>query len=135
MATVLIMDQDQAIRLLYTEELVEEGYNVITCGDASKLMELIGRINPDLVIMEVLLGTYDGLGLLQDISFRYRDVPVILCTTYPEFREDLRSLAASGFVVKSSNLKELKATINEVLEKRPPPRFPQFYPDLNSTTT
>ena len=116
MSTILIVDNDSTIRLLYSNELSEEGYDVITCGDAAGLMELIGRKNPDLVVMEVLLGNLNGLDLLQDISHAYRDLPVILCTSSPGFREDLRSLAAHGFVVKSSKVKELKTVVKDVLE-------------------
>jgi DNA-binding NtrC family response regulator len=113
------MDTDSAIRLLYSDDLSEEGYdvNVITCGDAAELMELIRYKNPDLVVMEVLLDNLNGLDLLQDISLAYCDLPVILCTASPAFREDPRSLAAHGFVVKSSRVKELKAVIGEVLDK------------------
>jgi DNA-binding NtrC family response regulator len=121
MNTILIMDEDQAIRMLYAEALSEEGYEVITCGDVAGLMELISSKRPDLVVMEVLLKNCDGLDLLQDISHAFRDLPVILCTACPAFREDLRSLAAHGFVVKGSNLKALKAMIQDVLEGRTPP--------------
>jgi DNA-binding NtrC family response regulator len=116
--TILIVDTDSAIRLLYSNELSEEGYDVITCGNAALLMELIHRRNPDLVVMEVLLGNVNGLDLLQDISLAYRDLPVILCTSSPAFREDLRSLAASGFVVKSSKVKELKTAVKHVLKRK-----------------
>ncbi len=122
MSKVLIMDEDEAIRMLYADLLTEEGYEVITCGDALELMELIGRKNPDLVVMEVLLSNRDGLDLLQDISHTFRELPIILCTACPAFREDLRSLAAHGFVVKGSNLNVLKAVIEDVLEGGESPR-------------
>jgi len=113
--TILVVDTDSAIRLLYSDELSEEGYNVITCDDAAELMEVIRCRNPDLVVMEVLLGNLSGLDLLQDISHAYRDLPVVLCTASPAFREDPRSLVASGFVVKSSKVKELKTVVKYIL--------------------
>jgi DNA-binding NtrC family response regulator len=116
MTTILIMDPDSGIRLLYATELAEEGYDVLTCGDTSGLIELIGRKKPHLLVMEVVLGNYNGLDLLQDISHAYRELPVILCTTCAAFREDPRSLAAHGFVVKSSKINELKAVIRNVLD-------------------
>jgi DNA-binding NtrC family response regulator len=136
MSTILIMDEDRAIRMLYAEELTEEGYNVITCGDAAMLMELISRKKPDIVLMEALLSKRDGLDLLQDISYAFQGLPVILCTAYPAFREDLRSLAAYGFVIKGSNLKPLKALIEKVIEGRPQPRSSKPFgkPDASDPT-
>lgn len=122
MSTILIMDEEEAIRMLYADELSEEGYEVITCGNAAGLRELIGRKQPDLVVMEVLLKNRDGLELLQDISHAYQKLPIVLCTTSPAFKQDLRSLAASGFVVKSSRLKELKSVIKDLLEVGALPR-------------
>jgi len=122
MSTILIMDEEKAIRMLFAYELSEEGYEVIACGDPSGLMELIRDSKPDLLVMEVFLHNHDGLALLQDISHAFRELPVILCTTCPAFREDLRSLAAHGFVVKGSNLKPLKAAVTAVLEGRAVPR-------------
>jgi two-component system response regulator (stage 0 sporulation protein F) len=115
MTTILIMDEDQTIRMLYSSELSEEGYDVLGCGDAAGLMDLIGCRKPDLVVMEVQ-GNYNGLTLLQDISHAYTGLPVILCTTCPAFREDPRSLAARDYVVKSSKISELKAVIRNVLD-------------------
>lgn len=117
MNTILIIDEDQAIRVLYEDVLTEQGYEVITCGDATRLMELIGRRNPDLLVMEVVLNNGDGLELLQDISHAFRELPVILCTACPAFREDLRSLAAHGFMVKGSNLKALKDVIEDLFDR------------------
>jgi two-component system, OmpR family, response regulator CpxR len=122
MRTILIMDEDQAIRMLYIDVLSEEGYEVIACGDAGKVLELISCRKPDLVVMEAMLKNGHGLDLLQDIANTYHDLPVILCTTCPAFKEDLRSLAAQGFVVKGSNLKALKAVIENVFEGRTPAR-------------
>jgi DNA-binding response OmpR family regulator len=116
MTTILIIDEDQTIRMLYSNELSEDGYDVLACGDAAEVMELIRCRNPDLVVMEVRLRNYNGLDLLQHISLAYRDLPIILCTACLAFMEDPRSLAARDYVVKSSKINELKAVIRNVLD-------------------
>ncbi len=126
MNTILIMDEDQQIQMLYAEELFDEGYDVLTCSNPSDLMQLVDQKRPDLVIMEALFKDYDGLELLQKISHTYKKIPVILCTAYPAFKQDLRSLAAFSFLVKSSNLKSLKAMIENALN-REAPRSPSQY--------
>jgi DNA-binding response OmpR family regulator len=113
---VIIVDKDASIRMLYGEELTEEGYEVITSGDGSQLMGLISKYRPDIVVMAIRLGNYNGLDLLQDIRDRYHLLPVILCTAFSEYRYDQRSMAADYFVVKSSNMDELKTRIKMAIE-------------------
>jgi DNA-binding response OmpR family regulator len=118
MKKILIVDDDQGIRMLYAYELGEEGYEVTTCGDGSRLMESIKKERPDLVLMEIRLGKYDGLDLLQDIRNAYEELPVIICTAYPSFMHDLKSVAADDYVLKSLDLKELKLKIEKAFERR-----------------
>ena len=118
MKRILIADDDESIRMLYAEEFIEEGYEVITCGDGSQLIELIEAACPDLVVMDIRLGTYNGLDLLREIRNNNDHLPVILCTAYHAVKCDLRSIAADSVVVKSSDLKELKIAIKNVAEER-----------------
>jgi len=123
MSKILVVDDDQGIRMLYADELTDEGYEVVTCEDGSRLMESIKRELPDLVVMDIRLGKYDGLDLLQDIRNTYDTLPVIICTAYPSFKHDLKSVAAAAFVHKSSDLRELKLKIEMTFEgkKQLPP--------------
>ena len=116
MNKILIVDDEKSIRILYQDELTEEGYDVITLGDGSKLMEVIAKWRPDLIVLDIKLGEYDGLDLLQDIRNRNYDMPVILCTAYLHFKYDLRSIAADYYVVKNSDLNELKTKIKMAIE-------------------
>jgi len=116
MNKILVIDDDESIQILYTDELTEEGYEVIASGDGSSLMRLIDETKPDLVVLDVRLGEYDGLDLLQDIRNTHYDLPVILCSAYPVYKYDLKSIAADYYVVKKSNLEELKLKIKMALE-------------------
>ena len=116
MNRILIVDDDYGIRLLYQEELTYDGYDVITTDDCRNLLELIGNKNPDIVVLEAVIGMYNGLDLLQDIRNTFYDMPVILCTIYPDFKYDIRAIAADYYVVKSSDLSELKNKIRMAIE-------------------
>jgi DNA-binding NtrC family response regulator len=118
MNKILVIDDDQGIRMLYADELTDEGYDVVTCGDGSCLMEFIKEERPDLVVMDMKLGKYNGVDLLQDIRKSFDQLPVILCTAYPSVRQDLKSIPADGYVMKSSDLSELKLKIGKALEIR-----------------
>jgi two-component system response regulator (stage 0 sporulation protein F) len=116
MRKVLIADDEDVLCKLYSAELSGEGYEVITTSDVTELMDLIEQHRPDLVVLDIRMGAYNGLDILQDIRNAYYDKPVILCSGYSPFKYDLRSIAADHYVVKSVDLTELKTKINMALE-------------------
>lgn len=117
MAKILIVDDEEHIRFLYSEELTEAGYEVITAESGYMLLEKIEDERPDLVVLDIKMVDYNGLDLLQDIRNKFYDLPVILCTAYDTFKEDLKSIAAEFYVIKSFDLTELKNKIKLALER------------------
>ena len=120
MAKILVVDDEEHIRLLYSEELTEAGYEVVTAADGYKLTERIEKEKPDLVILDIKMIDYNGLDLLQEIRNKFYDLPVILCTAYDTFKEDIKSIAADFYVIKSFDLTELKKKIAKALETHIP---------------
>ncbi len=120
MAKILIVDDEEHIRFLYSEELTDEGFEVITADSGYQLLERIEKEKPDLVILDIKMVDYNGLDLLQDIRNKYYDLPVILCTAYDTFKEDMKSIAADFYVIKSFDLTELKNKIKMALETAVP---------------
>lgn len=112
---IMIVDDEEHIRFLYSEELEGEGYNVITVSNGFRLLDRIERERPDLIVLDIRLREYDGLDLLQSIKNRFYHIPVGLCTAYDTYREDIKSIAADFYVVKSSDLDELKNSIARTL--------------------
>ena len=101
---------------LYSEELKEEGYEVITADSGHLLLERIRKEKPDVVVLDIKMVDYNGLDLLQDIRNEFYDLPVVLCTAYDAFKEDIKSVAADFYVVKSFDLTELKQKITMAIE-------------------
>jgi len=118
MAKILIVDDEEHIRFLYSEELTEAGYEVITADSGYQLLERIEKEQPDLVVLDIKMVDYNGLDLLQDIRNQFADLPVILCTAYDTFKEDMKSIAADFYVIKSFDLTELKTKIKAALQKK-----------------
>jgi len=115
---LVVNDDDTAIRLLYTDELTEEGYEVVTREGGSGLMELIEKKRPDLVVLDMSPGENDGLSLCQDIRSVYDDLPVILSTVYAAASPGVNASAAVPFVCRSADLNELKIAIRRAVEGR-----------------
>ncbi|MEI6135006.1 MAG: response regulator [Desulfomonile sp.] len=120
MPKILIVDDEEGIRMLYSMELQDEGYEIITLPDGNGLLEVLEKERPDCVIMDIKMKEFSGLDLLQQIRKRYYDLPVILNSAYSSFKVDLKSVAADYYVVKSSDLTELKEKLRLALEARIP---------------
>ena len=118
MTRILHIDKDDAIRFLYEEELTEEGYEVIGTNNCKGILDKIAKLNPNIIILEPKFPKVDGLDLLQSIRGTYYNMPVIISTAYSAFRYDPRSITADYFVIKCSDLRELKLRIKMALDCR-----------------
>lgn len=115
---ILLIDDEEHILMLYQQELLEEGYEVHTAQNAREGIDKIKSEVFDLVVMDIRMPAMDGLEALGRILGLKKDIPIILNTAYPSYKDDFMSWAADAYVVKSSDLTQLKTTIREVLDKK-----------------
>jgi DNA-binding response OmpR family regulator len=115
MKRILVVDDDPGIRLLYEEELAEEGYDVFSSDGENGLVQLVVARRPDLILLDLNLRSRSGLNLLQDIRNAFHGVPVIVTSAYPAFQTDLKSVGADAYVTKTSDLTGLKKEIQKCL--------------------
>jgi DNA-binding NtrC family response regulator len=118
MAKLLVVDDEANIRLLYAQELSDEGYEVVTAGTALEAVEKLEGAEFDLVVLDIKLKNESGIELLQRIVKERHTLPVILCTAFSCYKDDFSAWLADGYVVKSSDMQELKDEIKRVLGKR-----------------
>ncbi len=115
---ILLIDDEENILMLYQQELLEDGYQVLTAQNAREGIDKIKAEQFDLVVMDIRMPAMDGLEALGKILGLKKDIPVILNTAYSNYKDDFMSWAADAYVVKSSDLTQLKTTIREVLDKK-----------------
>ena len=118
MTTVLIVEDDKNQRLLYEQELKLEGYEVVTAADGKDALGKIQEQLPDLIIMDINMPKMDGIETMGKILGKNREIPVIINTAYSNYKDNFMSWAADAYIVKSSDLSELKNTVKEVLVKK-----------------
>lgn len=118
MAKILVVDDEDSIRLLYAEELAEEGHEVSTAASAAEAVAKLEGLTYDLVVLDIKLKNESGLDLLQKIVKERHEMPVILCTAFSCYKDDFSTWLADGYVVKSSDLTELKEEIKRVLARK-----------------
>ena len=115
---LLIVDDEINQGLLYEQELTDEGYIVDVANSGAKALEMAQQNPYDLVVLDIGMPDMDGLETLGRMLSMDNKLPVILNTAYPSYKDNFMSWAADAYVVKSSDLTELKDKIRESLEKK-----------------
>lgn len=115
---ILVVDDEEGLRLLYKEELEEEGNEVVLASSGEEALEKLDTDGIDLVLLDIKMPGMDGVEVLRMVKERWKDLPVILCTAYPHYKHDFGTWASDAYVVKSSDLTELKQTIKDILVKK-----------------
>ena len=114
---VLVVDDDVNVQRLYKEELEEEGYEVIVADSGTSGLEMFEKENPDLVTLDILMPDIDGITLLRRMKEQRPDVPIIMSTAF-DYRDDFAVWASEAYLVKSSDLTELKKIIKQYSTNR-----------------
>jgi DNA-binding response OmpR family regulator len=118
MTKLLVVEDDPNQRRLYEQELGDDGYEVRTAPGGKEALAQISQERPDLVIMDISMPGMDGIEALGKVLGVDNTIPVILNTAFANYKDNFLSWAADAYVVKSSDLTELKETIKKVLKKR-----------------
>ena len=96
MSRLLVVDDEANIRLLYTEELSEEGYEVITAASITEATEKLQEGVFDLAVLDIKLKNESGIELLQQLVKERHDMPVILCSAFSCYKDDFSAWLADG---------------------------------------
>ncbi len=115
MKTLLIVDDDANHRLLYDKELTKDSYRVLLADGGRMAVKIAEKEDLDLVILDIEMPGRDGVEALGRILDTKNTLPVIINTSYPHYEDNFMTWAADAYIVKSSNLSELKSKIHEIL--------------------
>lgn len=114
METILVVDDELAIRLLYQEEFTDQGYKVLTAANALDGLDIIENKQVDLVILDIKMPGMDGLEALKKIAALNKGVPIILNSAF-DYKDDFITWPCRAYVIKSQDLTELKETVKSFL--------------------
>ena len=114
---ILIVDDDLHIQRLYKEEFEDEGYEVVVASNGQEAIEMFEKESPDIVTLDILLPDIDGIRVLRQMKEKNPKIPVIMSTAY-DYRDDFAVWASEAYIVKSSDLEELKIMIKKLLTKQ-----------------
>lgn len=111
---ILVVDDDEYIRLLYQKELADEFFDVMAVSDALEAFAALEEGPFQAIILDIELDGMSGLEALRELRKIAPETPVIINTAYSIYKSDFKSWMADAYVVKSSDLDPLKSKIREV---------------------
>ncbi|WP_372605165.1 response regulator [Actibacterium sp.] len=117
---LLIVDDDERIRVLLQKYLVRNGFLVSAARDAAHARRLLGGLEFDLIVLDVMMPDEDGVTLTRELR-KIIDTPIMLLTARGETSDRISGLEAGAddYLAKPFEPKELLLRINAILRRIP----------------
>ena len=121
MAKILLVEDDQSLREIYSIRLTAEGYEIVSAGDGEEALAAAVREKPDLVLSDVMMPKISGFDMLDILrqTPETKDIKVIMMTALSseDQRERGNALGANRYLVKSQvGIEDVVNAVHEVLE-------------------
>lgn len=123
---ILIVDDNEDSRRIFSQSLMQEGYEVILANDGDEALRKIGWTRPDLILLDVMMPGVDGLRVSRTLkqNSSYKLIPILMISAKfddPAFREQGINAGADEILIKPISPPDLLAKVRSHLEK-PDPR-------------
>ncbi len=121
--TILVAEDEEASRLLYYEELSDEGYRVITADNGLQVLGTLEDQKVDLLMTDIKMPDMHALEMIPKVREEHPDLPILVASAFKGMENDftLREFKISGFFAKPVNIDGLKAKIRQILAEKMAP--------------
>ena len=116
---ILVVDDDDALRMLLADMLVKEGYDVSTAEDGQAAIDLMKGHAYDLVLLDIMMPNVSGYGVLTFLQTHVHASRIVMLTAYSELdlAVECKTLGADDFIAKPFMRGDLLNTIKHVLQQ------------------
>ena len=127
---ILVVDDDERIRSLLQQFLIQSDYLVSTAEDAEQARTLLSAIEFDLIILDVMMPGQDGISFSSELRNLQNNTPILLLTARGETEDRIKGLEAGAddYLPKPFEPKELLLRINAILRRMPDLKEDQMMP-------
>jgi len=119
MKTILVVDDEEHILKLYQKVLTDDGFQVKLAKSGEQAVQMAKEEEVDLVVLDIKMEGLSGLETLAELRKNRRNMPIILNSAYSTYKSDFQSWLADAYLVKSSNVEELRLKVHELLQEVP----------------
>jgi len=118
-SSILVVDDEDALRTVLSGELASEGYEVRAAADGDEAVTEMGKTNFDLVLLDIKMPRMNGFEVLKFIKEKHPKTKVVMLTGFADLKNAIESkkLGADDFVSKPYDLVDLLTTIERVLSE------------------
>lgn len=115
---LLIVDDQQGIRLLLNEVFKREGYETFLAANGIEALDIAERIKPDGVLLDMKIPGMDGIEILKRLKSKMPEVPVVMMTAYGELDliQEAMKLGAAHYFTKPFDIYEVRDAVNAMLQ-------------------
>ncbi len=127
---LLIVDDDERIRSLLKQFLIQSDYLVSTAENAEQARTLLSTIEFDIIVLDVMMPGQDGITFTTELRKSKNNTPILLLTARGETEDKIRGLEAGAddYLPKPFEPKELLLRINAILRRMPDLKKDQISP-------
>jgi DNA-binding response OmpR family regulator len=119
MATILVVEDDPVIRSTVEYALKRSGFETRAAADGNEALQAALEIEPDLVLLDLMLPGLDGYQVAERLRSSGHDVPIIMVTALDQERDKVRGLdaGADDYITKPFSMEELLARVRANLRR------------------
>ncbi|ROS25808.1 response regulator transcription factor [Cellulomonas sp. PhB150] len=123
-ATLLVVDDEPNIRELLATSLRFAGFDVHSAADGASALRLAREVEPDLLVLDVMLPDMDGFTVTRRLREKGQHTPVLFLTARDDTADKVQGLTVGGddYVTKPFSLEEVVARIRAILRRTGPDR-------------
>jgi DNA-binding NtrC family response regulator len=114
---ILVVDDEEALRMVLSSELEGEGYKVKSAADGREAISILTSNEFDLVLLDIKMPNVDGFEVLKFSKERWPNTKIVMLTGFADLKNAIESkkLGAEDFISKPYDLVDLLTTVERVL--------------------
>ncbi|HNP71628.1 MAG TPA: response regulator transcription factor [Kouleothrix sp.] len=119
-ATILIVDDERAVRMMLEAALRAQGHKIEVAANGAAARQQIAESEFDLVLLDLQLGDSDGIEILREIKHDWPDTEVILLTAHGSINSAISALrhGAFDYLLKPAQVNDIRERVERALEQR-----------------